>query len=412
MSRAYLVQINGAGGVTPEGGPSLSVPYVSPYAPDGWYQYHFAYRDHHGQIWDTFSKPDNAAPFPTVSEWVLQRINLDGNTSGPPAVAGPFCGTYSDQQHFVYFDDRGTLWDSFYVHGSNDWHLQHINNGGCTVGPPARLDFVSIWVDPTGSQQHFTYWGADRNIYDAFWDGEGNHWHLQTINSGDAATPPAASPPFACTFGMQQHIGFFDEAGTFWDCWYDGFGHWTAQQINQGGRTDLPAGIASDEHYPWIWVNGAFEQHFSYLATDFAVYDAYWDSESWHAERITHGDAAHLGYAKTNALAQAARPTVTTFGGERHIFVQDSQDILRDCWLGEGWNLTEVNGAAGLFPRSGAAASPPFAWSTQAILTDDGDDGPSQSGTENSSASVAYTDHAGTIWSATVTSMPETEVGD
>jgi hypothetical protein len=122
----------------------------------------------HGRIWDTFSKPDpGGAALPKVGEWVLQAINEDGITSGPAAFAGPWVGTYTDQQHFVYLDHQGTLWDSFYVSGSNNWHLQHINNGGTTSGPPASMDFVSIWCDLTGTQQHFTYLGADDHmIYD------------------------------------------------------------------------------------------------------------------------------------------------------------------------------------------------------------------------------------------------------
>lgn len=402
MARTYLLQINGPGGVAPELPRTYSSPVVSAYLPsDGPFQYHFPFRAPDGTIWDVFSKPDPSESLPTVQEWDYQRLNLGGNTDGPSAVMGPWVGTYSDQQHFVYLAPDGTLWDSFYVNGSNNWHLQHINNGGATSGPPASGDFVSIWTDPTGEQQHFTYLGRDRNIYDAFWDGDQNNWHFQHINSGGAVAPPAAGPPFACTFSMQQHIAYIDDSGKVWDCWYDGFGTWSAQLLNDGGRTTLPLGRGGDNLYPWVWRYGAFEQHFSYLGADGAVFDAYWDSQRWHATQLTHANAAD--FAKTNALAQVCRPSVTVYSAARHTFVMDSQGIIRDCWLDTGWELTQINGPDGLFPHCLPATGLPFAWSTQAILGD----GDGADGGENSSASVAWSDRNGTIWSAAVDSMPE-----
>ena len=170
-------------------------------------------------------------------------------------------------------------------------------------------------------------------------------------------------------------------SGAPWDCWYDGFGHWQAEHV--------------------------FDLHYSYLGEDSAVYDAYYDGSIWQGQQITHGAPPRSGLAKTNAGPQAARPAVTTYVLP-HFFVKDENEILRDCWLTSGWNLTQLNGEAGLFPQAGATATPPFAWSTRAILSD----GRGLSGAENSSASVAYADRGGIIWSITATSMPETLVTD
>jgi hypothetical protein len=231
-------QLNGQGGLMPVGPPSFSQPVASSFIPDPKFdsiQFHLAYRDRYGNIWDSFfgaGKPE------TPATWQFQRINNPDNsglpiqkTPGPPAVSGPFIGVFTDQQHFVYLDNQGNIWDSFYIAHNNSWNLQQINKDGNQNWPTARIDHVSIWTSNNDTQQHFTYLGMDFAIYDAFWDG--NKWSLQKINAGgNTGAPLSESTPFACVFGSQQHIGYSDRDGNLWDCWNDGNGNWTPQQIN------------------------------------------------------------------------------------------------------------------------------------------------------------------------------------
>src|ERR1700719_3402898 len=124
-------------------------------------QQHFGYRDQNRIIWDAW--------YDGEGNWNLQQLNgAGGRTDGPVAFAGPFIGVFHDQQHFAYLDATGIIWDSWYD-GNGNWNLQRIN--GYPFGGPLALiepfpnsppPFVSIWNDPSNTQQHFTYQGFDR----------------------------------------------------------------------------------------------------------------------------------------------------------------------------------------------------------------------------------------------------------
>ncbi len=325
-----LQKINNGGNTS--GPATVQIPFVSIY--NG--QQHIGYRDNSGNIWDLWYDPHS-------NKWNLQRINNGGNTTGPIAVEGPFIGVYRNQQHFAYIDNAGNLWDSWYD-GSGHWNLQKINNGGNTTGPAAKFgswaNWVSIWVDYTDTQQHFTYLGTDLAIYDAFWDSNSNSWHLQKINSGgNTSGPPASSSPEGCIFHQQQHIGYQGANGAIMDSWYDGSGHWNLQKINNGGNT--AGSSALPDTRPFIWVDYSnTQQHFTYLGADRAIYDAFWDSNSnsWHLQKINSG-------GNTSGPASVGAPFVSVFNRQQHIGYRDEAGNLWDSWYdGSGhWNLQKIN---------------------------------------------------------------------
>jgi hypothetical protein len=101
---------------------------------------------------------------------------------------------------------------------------------------------MTIWVDPSNTQQHFAYLANDLAIYDAWRDG--NSWHLEKIGAN------------------------------IWDSWYDGSGHWNLQKINNGGMTNG----ASAAGGVFIWVTGK-EQHFTYSDGHGMIWDSFWRSD-------------------------------------------------------------------------------------------------------------------------------------
>ena len=345
-----LQKIN-AGGQT-QGPPAVDDPFVSVFSS----QQHFSYRDSAGNIWDSYYDPG-------PNNWTLQRINggAGGTTGGPAAVLGPFMGVYTDQQHFAYLDHTGAIWDSWYRQG---WNLQKINLGGMTSGPaaatgPEGFAGMSIWVDHTGTQQHFTYLGADGAIYDPFWDSGTNSWHLQKINDGGNTTgPAAASAPFGCIYGasggQQQHIGYRDVIGQIWDSWYDGVSRWNLQKINFGGVTNGPEAFIFQ--HPFIWLDYTYsQQHFTYLGNDLAIYDAFWDGNSWHLQKINSG-------GNTNGPAARSQPFACIFHSQQHIGYRDDVGNFWDSYYdGSGhWNIQKINN--GGLTAGPAAVGNPFVW--------------------------------------------------
>lgn len=191
-------------------------------------QQHFVYRDSTGTLQDAWYDSGG-------NTWSLQQINLVWVTNGPAAGSDPYVSLFGQQQHFVYRDLFGGIWDAWYDAGTNQWNLQQINLGGRTNAPIAAAD-PQVLV--AGEQQHFAYRDGSGRVWDAWYDGTSDAWQSQQLNlAGGLTNAPAASDgPVAWVDGSDQHFTWVDANGTIWDLWSDGgTGGWRYQQINQQG---------------------------------------------------------------------------------------------------------------------------------------------------------------------------------
>jgi hypothetical protein len=344
-------------------------------------QQHIAYRDAAGAIWDAWYDPG-------VNVWKLQKINRGGATDGPAAAAGPFVVQYLEQMHCIYVTNLGEIYDSWYNGADSKWYLQKINNNGVTHGPLATQlnteDTVFIWTYLTpgpivsiSEQMHCTYLGVDFAIYDAFFDGHGN-WILGKINaSGNTNGPLAIAGPSVSVFNGQQHFAYADQAGNLWDAWYDGGSHFNLQKINNGGNTNGPAVHAGQGAYS-VWLDSSnTQQHFTYLGSDSAVYDAYYDSHSnnWRLEKLNSG-------GNTAGPKSASAPIGCAFNNQQHIGYRDNAGNIWDAWNdGSGnWNLQKIN-------NGGKTSGGPAAGNVRIWVTEQ-------------QQHFTYRDAAGTIWDA------------
>ena len=225
-------------------GTAVGTPFVSAF--DN--QQHFVFRNRDGTIWDSYFVPKRQIG-PIVlkdGSWHTQPIN----TAGPPAASDVFVSVFpaADQQHFVYLDRSGNIWDSFYVTSEDAWRYQQIQTHGHV---PAGPIFVSAFYD----QQHFVWRDAAGNIWDSFYPQNGNGWQFQQINTNGH---PAAGNVFVSVFGSaaQQHFVYTDAAGNIWDSFYvKSTNTWRFQQINTGGHTPASGVYVSDyfdqQHFVW-----------------------------------------------------------------------------------------------------------------------------------------------------------------
>jgi hypothetical protein len=359
-----LQQINGSAGLT-TGAQAAGAPFLFVFGQ----QQHFVYRDAAGTIWDSWYDG-------VFDNWNLQQINLPGGrTNGPAAAGDPFVSVYNNQQHFAYTDGGGHIQDAWYDGATNSWNLQQINlPGGRTNGPPAVDDpFVSVY----NNQQHFTYRDSGGGVQDAWYDGATGSWNLQQINlpGGRTNGPAAVGNPFVSVYNNQQHFAYRDGAGHIEDAWYDGAtGSWNLQQINlPGGRTGGPQ-AASD---PFVWTYGQ-QQHFTYPSAGGTIFDAWYDgaSNGWKLQQINTGGV-------TNGQPAAAGPFVCVFLQQQHIAYLDATETIRDAWYDGAtntWNLQQIN--AGGLTAGPPSINDPFA---------------SVFGQQEH---IGYRDDAGAIWDA------------
>jgi hypothetical protein len=171
-------QINGASGVVPGAPLAASGLFVSVYNN----QQHFAYLDNAGTIWDAWWDGDHDIWQPP------QQINATGGRvqGAPSAAGGLFVSVYKNQQHFAYIDSAGTIWDAWWDGDNDTWQSQQINAAGGRVPsapPAANALFVSVYTNqqPYTNQQHFVYTDSNGTIWDAWWDEDS--WQVQQINS-------------------------------------------------------------------------------------------------------------------------------------------------------------------------------------------------------------------------------------
>lgn len=270
----HLQKIN-AGGVT-SGPAAAGDGFASVYGP----QWHVAYRDAGGTVWDSwFDGPGG--------KWHLQRLNA----GGAAAAGDPFASVFDTQWHVIYRDAAGSLWDSWYDGNGGKWHMQKINAGGVTNGPAAAGDAFAFTYE---HQWHVIYRDASGNIWDAWYDAPGAKWSLQHINrNGQTAGPVAIGDPYAVVYAEQWHVVYRAGDGGIWDAWHDGpGGTWHLQQINRSGVTAGPA-AAGDA---CVSVFGK-QFHVMYRDAVGAIWDSCYDATAakWHLEHVVPGGPAPAG---------------------------------------------------------------------------------------------------------------------
>jgi hypothetical protein len=247
-------------------------------------QQHFAFRDKNGAIWDSFDAQSG-------NSWHFQQINTkDGNGKVHPAAGDVFVSVFdaADQQHYVYADSAGDIWDSFFVRGSNSWHFQQINTKDAqgTHRPVGRI-FVSAFHD----QQHFVFRDSGGAIWDSFYAQTGNAWHFQRINTTDAqgTVHAAAGDVFVSVFDAadQQHFAYPDASGRVWDSFFNrGNNSWHFQSINTSDAHGAHTAVGE------IFVSAYFDQqHFAFTDRLGSIWDAFYAQagNSWHFQEINSG---------------------------------------------------------------------------------------------------------------------------
>jgi len=298
-------------------------------------QQHFTYLDQAGNVWDAFYKRGNPPLFP-INKWDFQQIN----TNGHPLAGGIFVSTFHDQQHFVWKDASGRIWDRFYENADNSWHFQEINTDG---HPAVGSVFVSVFN--SADQQHFAYTDRVGNIWDAFYIRGQNKWSFQQINTNGH---PAAGNVFVSVFDLadQQHFAYTDRVGNIWDSFYiRGQNKWSFQQINTSGHAPVGGVFVSAFHD---------QQHFVWKDGSGRIWDSFYEQtdNKWHFQEINTG-----GHPATSSIF------VSVFGSadQQHFAYTDQGGNIWDAFYIRAqnkWSFQSINTAFNCMVQSGDDLTP------------------------------------------------------
>jgi hypothetical protein len=205
-------------------------------------QFHVFYRDADGGIWDSYYDANG-------DQWLLRQINLSGVTNGPAAACDPTSFVWGNQMHIVYRDAGGVIWDSLYAGDKDQWLVQQINLSGQTSGPAAVGDLSSLVYNDL--QSHIFYRAVDGTIWDSYYSGDTNQWSLQNVTSlGGFLGLFAAGDPRSFIYDNQTHILYRNDVGELWDHFYDGDNSsWYQTLINSATSPAGPAAVGEPSSF-------------------------------------------------------------------------------------------------------------------------------------------------------------------
>jgi hypothetical protein len=276
-------------------------------------QQHFVFRDKNGAVWDAF--------FATSEQkWHFQEVPTEPQHG---AASDVFVSVFNylllDEQHFTYTDSTGQIWDSYYVRSDGSWHSQPIDMGGhASVG----AIFVSSFVD----QQHVVFRDSNGQIWDSYYTA-GDGWKFQAINTpGD----PTAGNVFVSVFGAQQHFFYVDRSGSIRDYYYArDLQRWYFQLIDAHGQ--IPVGD--------LFVSTFFDQqHVVFRDSQGDIWDSFYNGQSgsWTVQPIN---------TSTNPATGSVFASVFDSAGQQHFVYTDSVGQMWDSyytWL-NGWKYQQID---------------------------------------------------------------------
>ncbi len=277
--------------------------------------------------------------------WLLQQLNVSGQTNGPASATNPSVVDYSGQMHVCYRDSSGHIQDVWY--SGSRWNVQQLSppTAPGAAGDPFALSY--------GNQMHVCYRDTGGNLQDAWYDGA--HWNLQELagggNGAKTPGPPPAGDLSACDYTNQMHVCYRDGGGNIQDVWYNGSGSWAIQQLNgAGGKTNGPA--AAGDPVTVIYGN---QMHVCYTDKSGNIQDAWYDGAHWNLQQLTGG-----GSSKTAGLPATGNLSACDYNNQMHVCYRDRTGHIQDVWYdGAHWNLQQLTGGGTAKTSGPVSASDP-----------------------------------------------------
>jgi outer membrane protein assembly factor BamB len=330
--------------------------FVSTFAAGGLQQQHFVFRDENGNVWDRFFDQGDKT-------WHFQKINEDshdsrnscphntGTSKTPSAASDVFVSDFLEQQHFVFADATNNVWDYFFDQADTTWNCQQISTGG---HHPFGNIFVSTFTAGGLQQQHFVFREENGNVWDRYFDQGDTTWYTQKINTAahDSrnscnTAPVATSNVFVSDFLEQQHFTFVD-GSEIWDYYFDQSDTtWVCQQISTGGNH--PVGNIFVSSFTPL---GLQQQHFVFRDENGNVWDRFFDQghTTWNFQKInedshdSRNSCPHnTGTSKTPSAASDV--FVSDFLEQQHFVFADVSGLLWDYFFDQAdttWDCQQI----------------------------------------------------------------------
>jgi hypothetical protein len=284
----------------------------------------------------------------THGKWVAECLNVDGVTDAPPAVGRVSSTPYQDAQlEYVYRDKDGRLNEIAWR--DSRWSVQRLNVDGATTAPPAAGDpCVMEWGEKDEPRcMSVTFRDGDGGIQHlCLQDGK---WICEKLNLGEGTDGPAAKGgPVSIYCKGEMHHVYQDGDGMLHHVWRtQGQKKWNWEQLNEGGRTSAPKAVGA----PVSLMREGLPLNFLYRDGEGTLQSIYW-SEGWKNEALT-GPSGRIKApaAVSDPSVCLISPEVPAEGGqlqrapeEQYVFYVDEENRLQQLReVGGQWEVETVN---------------------------------------------------------------------
>jgi hypothetical protein len=200
-----------------------------------------------------------------------------------------------------------------------------------------------------GSSQHVFYQGADRHLYELWWDPAGG-WRaadLMTATAGDTPNPAVGSALAGYVRRSVQHVFYLDEDGHVHELRWDPSGMWRQTDLMTAAARGAPNAAVGSALIGYPLGNSP---HAFYVGTDGHVHELWWDPRSgWRpTDLMTAMDERAPGAAVGGALAGYP------LDSGQHVLYVGTDNHVHDLWwdAAGGWRPTDLMAAAGGAPNA------------------------------------------------------------
>jgi hypothetical protein len=261
--------------------------------PDG--QQHIVYEDSSGNVWQKIYNNGWSSPMPIAS----------GAASSPSTFLTP------GQQHVAFVGTDNRIHHVYYANGqpNGQW-----NDGSPpNTGPaPATQSNVSTYVSLDG-QQHIVYVGTDGYLYQYFYS---NGWYQNNVGDHNSQPQAQGSPSTYVTSDGQQHVVYRGTNNNLYQWFYTT--QWNANTVGGTGN------VASS---PSTYVTPDGQQHVAFRGNDNNLYQ-YFYSGGWNWNPISNGGPP----------AQGMPSTYVTSDGQQHVIYRGTDNNLHEYFYSGPWD--------------------------------------------------------------------------
>jgi hypothetical protein len=266
--------------------------------------------------------------------------DLTAATGAPAASGGTLAGFVFDAQRSEHVLSVGADRHVYEMYWDKGWHLTDLT--AATRAPFAAGVALIAYVSQTQGTEHVFYLGYDHHVYEMWWD---NTWHLNDLTAATGAPSAGADALAGYIFESEgtEHVIYVGPGGHIFELWWTRQG-WHFSDLTAATGSAAFGGGTLDGYM----FSSQGTQHVIYKGVAGHVHELWSDGYGWHANDLTAATGAPNaagGTIAAYAFESQATEHVIYAGVDRHLY---------ELWWDNRWHVGDLTTATGAPAAAGA----------------------------------------------------------